>query len=135
MRNGGALLADAYASRCATSAETYATVATDLALQLDSPLFRLDLDGPAGDRLAENAATGIVPAPLFQGQGTADEVVSIELQRSLTATLCAEGRTVETHEYEGRTHMGAIAEGSPLIDDLYAWADAVSAGGTPSNCG
>ncbi|QIK72223.1 hypothetical protein G7070_08000 [Propioniciclava coleopterorum] len=56
------------------------------------------------------------------------------MQRTLSARLCAAGRVVETHEYPGRTHMGVIAEGAPLIDDLFAWTDAVQAGQRPSNC-
>ncbi|WP_159502357.1 S9 family peptidase [Microbacterium sp. 18062] len=75
-----------------------------------------------------------MPSPLFLGQGVEDEVIPIDMQRTLEAALCERGRAVETREYPGRTHMGVIAEGAPLIDDLYAWAVAVAAGKRPSNC-
>jgi len=78
--------------------------------------------------LAQNIATAIVPAPLYLGQGVDDEVVSIDIQRTTDARVCAAGKPVETHEYPGRDHMGVIAQGSPLIDDLFVWADRVTAG-------
>ena len=100
----------------------------------DGTTHDLDLDaGPVHDRLAQNIATAIVPAPLFLGQGVDDEVVSIDIQRT-DARVCAAGRPVETHEYPGRDHMGVIAQGSPLIDDLFVWADRVTAGEAPSTC-
>ena len=128
-------LAAAYASRCASDTDMLVSVLTGLALQADEPLYRLDVQaGAAHDRLAENIASGLVEAPLFLGQGTDDEVVPITMQRTLSAKLCSAGRTVETHEYPGRTHMGVIAEGAALIDDLFAWNDAVEAGQRPTNC-
>ena len=47
------------------------------------------------------------------------------MQRTLAASVCATGRTLEVHEYPGRTHLGVIAEDSPLIPDLFAWADRI----------
>ncbi len=128
-------IVEAFASRCVTDAPTLISVLVGTALSLDSPLYRIDVaSGPTHDRLAENVADGIVPAPLFLGQGIDDEVIPIEMQRTLEASLCETGHTVEAHEYPGRTHMGVIAEGSPLIDDLYAWVDAVNRDEMPSNC-
>ena len=128
-------IVETFATRCATDLTTLASLLTGRALAADAPLYRIDLDsGPAHDRLVENIADGLVPAPLFLGQGVDDEVVPIDMQRELDARLCAAGRTVQTHEYPGRSHMGVVAEGSPLIDDLYAWADTVAAGGRPDSC-
>lgn len=131
----GSVFAEAAASRCATDPGTLVTLLVTLGLGGRDDLCDLDLDdGPVHDRLAENIATGVVPAPLFLGQGTDDQVVSIEIQRATEAKACAAGRPIETHEYPGRDHMGVIAEGSPLIDDLFAWADQVVAGDSPSTC-
>lgn len=128
-------LVRAFAGRCATAPATLVTVLSGLALGTDTPLYTIDLTaGPTRDRLAQNIATGLVPAPLFLGQGVDDEVIPIETQRALNAKLCAADRVVSTHEYPGRTHMGVIAEGAPLIDDLYSWADRVAAGEQPKNC-
>ncbi|MGO2660246.1 lipase family protein [Mycetocola reblochoni] len=125
----------AFASRCVIETPTLVSVLVGTALRLDAPLYRLDLDtGPTHDRLAQNVADGIVPAPLFLGQGIDDEVVPIATQRALAASLCAEDRAVEAHEYPGRSHMGVIEPGSPLLDDLDAWVDAVESGAEPDTC-
>lgn len=127
---------EAYASRCAIDTSMIVSALSAVALGMDAPLYRIDLEaGPTHDRLAENIASGEFAAPLFLGQGEDDEVIPISMQRTFSAALCAQGRAVETHEYPGRTHMGVIAEGSPLIDDLFAWVDRVMAGEAPSNCG
>ena len=131
----GQSLVRAFASRCASDTDMAVSVISALALRADDPLYRLDVNaGPAHDRLRENIASGLVDAPLFLGQGTDDEVVPITMQRTLAASLCRAGRTVVAHEYPGRTHMGVIAEGAPLIDDLFAWTDAVNAGQRPTTC-
>lgn len=132
----GEAVVDAFASRCVTDPTTIVSVLAGQALKLDSPLYRIDVTaGAVRDRLTQNIADGIVPAPLFLGQGADDEVIPTKVQTSLSHRLCAADRTVETHLYPGRTHMGVIAEGSPLIDDLYVWADAVAGGAQPTNCG
>lgn len=128
-------IVEAFASRCIAEPPTLVSVLVGSAIDVDAPLYRIDVtEGPTHDRLSENIADGIVSSPLFLGQGVEDEVIPIDMQRRLGAALCAAGRTVETHEYAGRTHMGVIAEGAPLIDDLYTWADAVTAGQSPSSC-
>lgn len=119
-------IVEAMASRCAFDQTMIASVLSAAALAQDVPLFTIDLaEGAAHDRLAQNIADGLVPAPLFLGQGVDDEVISIRMQRTLAASLQAAGRDVEVHEYPGRTHMGVIASDSPLIDDLFAWTDAI----------
>ena len=82
----------------------------------------------------ENAATGVVRAPLFLGQGDADETVPVGIQRTLNAQLCSAGRTVVAHEYQGRSHMGVLDPSSGLTRDMFAWVDEVLAGQSPSTC-
>lgn len=132
----GATFAEAAATRCATDPGTIVTLLVTLGLGHADRLYDLDLDsGPVHDRLAENIASGIVPAPLFLGQGVSDQVVPIDIQRATSARACAAGRPVVTREYPGYDHMGVIGAGSPLIDDLFAWADEVAGGAAPSTCG
>lgn len=133
----GHSIARAFASRCATQLSTLVTALVAWAIGADAPLYRIDVDTePMHARLSQNVASGIVPAPLFLGQGTDDEVVPIALQRTLARALCSKDRAVSVHEYAGRTHMGVVAADSPLIPDLYSWADEVIAGKTPpSTCG
>ncbi len=129
-------LVETFASRCASDRSLLVSALSAMTLGVDTPLYRFDLnEGAVHSRLSENIAHGLVPAPLFLGQGTDDETIPITMQRNLSDQLCAIGRTVETHEYPGKTHMGVIEQGSPLIDDLYTWADAVSRKETPTNCG
>lgn len=133
----GQTIVTALASRCVTDSTALVSVLlVGQALNLDAPLYRIDVtSGAIHARLAQNVADGMVPAPLFLGQGADDEVIPTAIQTSLSRSLCAAGRTVETHLYPGRTHMGVVAEGSPLIDDLFTWADAVVGGAHPTTCG
>lgn len=120
---GGAVV-DAMAGRCTSDMTMLSSVLSAVAISRDEPLFRLSLDaGPVRERLLENAADGIVSAPLFLGQGVDDETIPIEVQRRLAASLEQAGRDVVVHEYPGRDHMGVIAEDSPLIGELFEWAD------------
>ncbi|MBN9177918.1 MAG: hypothetical protein J0I43_11190 [Microbacterium sp.] len=134
----GATFARAAASRCVLDTGTAATLLVALGLGTDDELYRIDLSaGAVHDRLTANAATGTVGAPLYLGMGTADEVVPIAIQRDLAVRVCAAstaGAAVSAHEYAGRSHMGVVAADSPLIGDLFAWADAVAAGGAPTTC-
>lgn len=125
----------AFASRCVTEKPTTVSAGVALALGLDKPLYSIDIsDGAIRDRLAQNIASGDVPAPIFLGQGVEDEVIPISMQRSFASELCAAGKTVSVHEYAGFSHLGVVAPDSPLIDDLYQWADAVAQGEQPSTC-
>lgn len=131
----GAAFVETGASRCAVDRNMLVTVLVAVALGDEDQLYRLDLtEGPVHDRLVENIAGTDQPAPVFLGQGTDDEVIPIAIQRDLDARLCAASVPVEAHEYAGRTHMGVIAEGSPLIDDVFTWVDTVLAGAEPSGC-
>lgn len=131
----GAAFPRAAASRCATSPNTLITILASSALLKDRPLYTLDLNGsPASERLRENTTHANFTAPLFLGQGVDDEVVPIEIQRALAAKVCTEDRSVTVREYPGKSHMGVIAPESPLISDLYTWADQVLKGDAPAGC-
>ena len=98
----GSVFADAAASRCATDAGTLVTLLVTLGLGGRDHLYDLDLDaGPVHDRLAQNIATAIVPAPLYLGQGVDDEVVSIDIQRTTDARV--PGRFAEAIQSASRT--------------------------------
>lgn len=131
----GGAFADAYASRCIDDPATALSALTNASFTFDAPLFSIDLaSGPVRDRLAANAASGAVDAPLFLGQGTADQVIPLQVQRDTFARACAAGVPVTAREYEGKGHLDVLTEGSALPADLLAWTQAVIAGGAPSDC-
>lgn len=129
----GLRIVESFTSRCVKEKTTTVSALSALALTRDVALYSFDIaSGSVHDRLLENVATGIVSAPLFVGQGLDDTVIPVATQRDLVKRACAAGQSVEAHEYAGYDHLGVIGEGSPLIDDLYAWADNVLAGESPS---
>ncbi len=114
------------AQRCVDDPGMAVSVLAALAGGQRGQLVEVDLDqGVFASHLGDNAASGDFDAPLFLGQGVDDEVIPIELQRDFAATLEEQGREVEVHEYAGYNHLDVITPDSPLIADLFAWADAV----------
>ena len=121
----GSAIATAVADRCLLSTKTLVSVLSLNALGNDAPLFTLDASsGPVHEHLTENRAAVTTSAPLFFGQGIDDEVIPISMQRA-TAERLAGRADMLVYEYPGRTHMGVIDADSPLIDDLYTWADEI----------
>ncbi|WP_297007122.1 lipase family protein [uncultured Corynebacterium sp.] len=119
-------LVQSFAAHCTSDPAMALSVLSASVVNEVVPVIDADLDdSPAARRLTENIASGDGTAPLFLGQGTEDEVVPIDSQRELVPRAQASGRSVTVHEYEGGTHMGVIAADSPLIDDLFGWADAL----------
>ena len=109
-------------TRCTTQGATLVTVLTGLSIARDQPIVRPGaVDGAFADLLTANTPTGPWPAPLFIGQGTADEVIDIGINQQFVGGLCRQGQPVEFRQYPGRTHLGVVAPDSPLIDDLVAW--------------
>jgi uncharacterized membrane protein HdeD (DUF308 family) len=118
------------ATRCTSQAGTLVTVLTGLAVSRDQPIVRTDaLDGPFGDRLRANTATGPWTAPLFLAQGDADEVIDVAINERYVADLRAAGTDLTWTTYPGGTHMSILAAGQPLPDALVAWTAARFAAG------
>lgn len=124
------------ATRCTTQGATLVTVLTGLSIARDQPIVRPGaVDGSFADLLTANTPTGPWPEPLFIGQGDADEVIDIGINRDFVASLCGRGQPVEFREYAGRTHLGVVAPDSPLIGDLVAWtADRFAGRPATPNC-
>lgn len=110
------------AARCTGEGGTLVTILTGLAVAGDEPLVDEGaLDGDFGRRLEANRPTGPWSAPLFIGQGEADEVIDFRINEAYEADLCAAGADLEFHGYPGGTHMSVLAVGSALTEDLIAW--------------
>ena len=117
-------LVEEAAARCTSEPGTLVTVLTGVAVSRDVPILRADpATGAVGRRLRENVPLGPWAAPLFLGQGTADEVIAVRLQDDYVARLCAAGRPLRYTTYAGRDHMGVLAPDSPLNADLEQWTE------------
>lgn len=115
-------LVEEAAARCTSEPGTLVTVLTGVAISRDTPILRRDpTTGAVGRRLRQNIPLGPWPAPLFLGQGTADEVISPRLQDEYVERLCAAGRPLRYETYEGGTHMSVLEPDSPLDADLEQW--------------
>jgi pimeloyl-ACP methyl ester carboxylesterase len=110
------------AARCTSEPGSLVTVLTGVAVSADTPILRTDpATGAIGRRLRENVALGPWQAPLFLGQGGADEVIVPRLQDDYVSRLCAAGRPLLYTKYPGRSHMGVLEPDSPLNADLEQW--------------
>jgi acetyl esterase/lipase/uncharacterized membrane protein HdeD (DUF308 family) len=110
------------AARCTEQGATLITVLTGLSIAHDQPIVRPGaLQGSFADLLERNVPAGPWNAPLFIGQGEADEVIDFAINQDFVAGLCSHGADVEFRGYPGGTHMSVIAAGSPLSDDLVRW--------------
>lgn len=110
------------ASRCTGQGGTLVTVLAGLSVARDQPIVRDGaVDGPFGTRLTANVAHGPWGAPVFIGQGNADEVVPFRLTTAYVGQLCAAGQPLEFRSYAGDDHMSVLARGSRLNSDLVAW--------------
>jgi uncharacterized membrane protein HdeD (DUF308 family)/acetyl esterase/lipase len=123
------------AARCTTSPGTLVTILAGVALAQD-PLLKVDpTSGVFAQRLSGNTPLGPWPAPVFIGQGSADEVVSPTVQAAYVAGRCAAGRPLRFTSYPGGTHMGVLAAGSALPTDLESWTQDRFAGRpAPNTC-
>jgi pimeloyl-ACP methyl ester carboxylesterase len=79
-------------------------------------------------RLAENAATGTIDAPVLIAQGLADEVVPAPATDAFVETRCAAGQRLEYWTFAGVDHAGIVRPGTPLDPPLAAWTAARFAG-------
>ncbi|TDE97647.1 lipase [Occultella glacieicola] len=124
------------ASRCTGEGGTLVTILAGLSVARDQPIVDPDaLAGTFGDRLTENTATGPWAAPVFIGQGEADEVIEFGINTDYVGLLCGQGVDVEFHGYPDGTHMSVLATGSQLNADVVRWTQERLAG-SPSepNC-
>ena len=124
------------ASRCTSQAGTLFTILGGLAIAHDQPILRVPPDnGALADRLAENVPHGPWSAPLFIGQGTADEVIPLRLTRAWVPKACASGATLKFSTYEAGTHMSVLDLDAPLSHELEQWtADRFAGVPAPTSC-
>jgi pimeloyl-ACP methyl ester carboxylesterase len=77
--------------------------------------------GALGARMAQNAATGGISAPLLVLQGAADQVVPQSLTDTQVALRCQTGKSIDYRVYPGLSHVGPANAESPQFDALLSW--------------
>jgi len=124
------------AGRCLSEPGVLVSIVSAIAIDKDRTIFATDpTTGPMGQRLRENTPTLPIPAPVFIAQGLADPLVVPAVQGGYVKARCLAGQALEYRVYEGKDHMGLVADDSPLITDLVAWTQARFDGGpAPDNC-
>ncbi|MFW0785299.1 lipase family protein [Gordonia sp. CPCC 206044] len=133
---GGRTLIREAASRCTGDGGTLATILTGLSIAKDTPLVdRQALTGRFGELLDQNMPTGPWNAPLFIGQGEADEVIPYRINVAYVDRLCASGTTVDFVGYPGGDHMSILKRDSRTNADVIAWTrDRLEGEPAPSTC-
>jgi len=82
-------------------------------------------------RLADNAATAPIAAPLLLAQGTDDIIVPATVTATWAETRCAAGQAMEILRFAGQDHAGIVLPDSPLDAPLIDWTAARLAGTAP----
>jgi len=86
-------------------------------------LWAGQLTSRLGTLLTQNIPGGPWSAPVFIGQGEADEVIPFGLNKTYVAALCARHTDVDFRGYPGGTHMSILKTGTALGTDLVAWTE------------
>jgi alpha-beta hydrolase superfamily lysophospholipase len=91
------------------------------------------LTGAFAKRLLENTPTGAIQAPVFIGQGLADDLVFANVQADYVKARCAAGQPLDYRVYDKRDHLSLVAADSQLVPDLLAWSTERLKGDPASN--
>lgn len=115
------LLLDDIAGRCVGDIRSLFSVAETFLLPGD--VFTRDpLEGPLGERLAQNSPLGPFPVPVLLTQGTIDDLVLPSIQDGYVKARCGEGAVIDYRRIDGRDHMSLVLEQEPLTEMLMQWS-------------
>ena len=115
------LLLDDIASRCVGDLRSLFSVAETFLLPGD--VFTRDpLEGPLGERLAQNSPLGPFSVPVLLTQGTTDDLVLPSVQDGYVKARCGEGAVIDYRRIDGRDHMSLVLEQEPLAEMLMQWS-------------
>lgn len=120
VRPGARLMAEAMSRRCLSDPATIVSVAT--ALVGREPIWARDpLEGPLGERAAENVPTLLIDAPVLIAQGADDTLVTPAAQEDYVERRRAAGQEIDYRVYGDQDHLSVIADDSPMIPELREW--------------
>jgi pimeloyl-ACP methyl ester carboxylesterase len=75
-------------------------------------------------RLEENAANGLIKAPVVIAQGLSDTVVPPNATGAYVEERCSAGQRLEYWTFAGRDHFTIVQPGTPLEEPLIRWTTA-----------
>ncbi|MCS5480771.1 DUF308 domain-containing protein [Corynebacterium sp. YIM 101645] len=120
VRPGARLMAEAMSRRCLSDPATIVSVAT--ALVGREPIWAPDpLEGPLGERAAENVPTLLIDAPVLIAQGADDTLVTPAAQEDYVERRRAAGQEIDYRVFGDQDHLSVIADDSPMIPELREW--------------
>jgi hypothetical protein len=90
--------------------------------------------GAIGARLAENAPTRAIGAPVVVIQGLGDQTVFPSVTDAFVDEQCAAGQALDYWLVRGRDHGGIVSSDSPIVGPLIAWTQDRLAGTPVSGC-
>src|SRR5882757_4564611 len=95
-----------------------------LAATFDGPALATSSNKALQARLEQNAADGLIQAPVVIAQGLADIVVPSSATDAYVEERCAAGQRLEYWTFAGRDHLTIVQPGTPLEELLITWTTA-----------
>src|SRR6476469_8162497 len=103
-----------------------------LAATFDGPALATSSNKALQARLEQNAANGLIKAPVVIAQGVSDSVVPPSATDAYVEERCSAGQRLEYWTFAGRDHFTIVQPGSPLEELLITWTSARFANGPQS---
>jgi pimeloyl-ACP methyl ester carboxylesterase len=106
-----------------------------LAATFDGPALATSSNKALQARLEQNAANGLIKAPVVIAQGLSDTVVPPNATDAYVEERCSAGQRLEYWTFAGRDHFTIVQPGAPLEELLIRWTTARFANEPlPSGC-
>src|SRR5437762_1394059 len=95
-----------------------------LAATFDGPALATSSNKALQARLEQNAADGLITAPVVIAQGLPDTVVPSSATDAYVEERCSAGQRLEYWTFAGREHLTIFQPGTPLEELLIKWTTA-----------
>lgn len=92
-----------------------------LASSFEGRALAMDKSPALAARLAENAATGPIAAPLLVAQGLTDVILPATVTDAFVQKRCAAGQRLDYWTFAEPDHISIVTPGSPLDAPLASW--------------
>jgi pimeloyl-ACP methyl ester carboxylesterase len=92
-----------------------------LAATFDGPALATSSNKALQARLEQNAADGLIKAPVLIAQGLSDIVVPPQATDAYVEERCSAGQRLEYWTFAGRDHFTIVQPGAPLEEMLIRW--------------